>query len=203
MRTRFLVALPAVAAVVAGCGAAGGQHLSSAGAQGGGGLAAPASAATSQAPAASSGSGTPAACRTSHLSLRFGRLGAAAGSTYAPVVFTNTGSAACTLFGYPGVAYVAPSTGKQIGAAASRNPQHSARTVTLAPAGSASVLVQMADPLNFSASQCKSDPVSGLRVYPPGNTAAAYVAFKSTQTACSTNVNQLSTTAVIVGTTGQ
>src|SRR5438309_2387332 len=87
----------------------------------------------------------PGRCTTSILSVHLGAADGAAGSTYEPLVFTNKGSATCTLNGYPGVSFVAPTSGKQVGAAASRNPQHAAELVTLAPGATASALLQIAN----------------------------------------------------------
>ena len=146
--------------------------------------------------------GSPGACATRQLSLRLGVGGHAAGSAYLPIVFTNTGSAACTLTGYPGVSFVAPSTGKQVGAAATRNSHQPSRTVTLQPAGRASALLQVANYVNFPPKACAATSVSGLRVYPPGQTAAAYVPFSGNESACSSSVEQLSVQAVVSGATG-
>src|SRR5436309_2778301 len=126
-----------------------------------------------------SGSSAPPTCGTSDLSVRMGASGGAAGSEYAPVVFTNTSAVACTLAGYPGVSYAAPNDGAQVGAAASRNALHAAMTVTLAPGATASALVQMANHANYPAATCKTATVGGLRVYPPGSRTAGYVAFGS------------------------
>ena len=144
----------------------------------------------------------PGACATRQLSLRLGAAGHAAGSTYLPIVFTNTGSAACTLTGYPGVSFVAPGTGKQVGAAATRSSRQPSRTVTLQSHGHASAMVQVADHLNFAPNDCAATAVSGLRVYPPGQTAAAYVPFSGDESACSSSVDQLSVQAVVRGSTG-
>jgi hypothetical protein len=145
----------------------------------------------------------PTRCTVSQLSLRLGQAGHAAGSTYQPIVFTNAGTTACTLRGYPGVSYVAPKTGAQVGAAASRDSAVTVRTITLAAGGHAAALLQLVNYLNYPASSCSAKTVSGLRVYPPGSTAAAYVAFAHNRKACSTTVRQLSVRAVVKGRTGQ
>jgi len=147
--------------------------------------------------------GSAPTCRTSQLSVRLGNGGGAAGTAYQPIVFTNRGASTCTLRGYPGVAFVAPATGRQVGSPASRNPQQPVRAILVAPASSASALLGIADYQNFSPKQCLSRPVSGVRIYPPGNTAAAYVPFKTASAACSTQVGQLSVAAVVHGSTGQ
>jgi hypothetical protein len=119
-------------------------------------------------------------------------------------VFTNHGSSTCALRGYPEVAFVATATGRQVGASASHNPPRlPVTTILIAPDSSASALLGTANYLNYPAGECLSHPVSGLRVYPPGNTVAAYMPFKSASAACSTQVGQLNVAAVVTGSTGQ
>lgn len=48
----------------------------------------------------------PGQCSTSDLKLRIGQANGAAGTVFYPVEFTNTSSTACTMYGYPGVAFV-------------------------------------------------------------------------------------------------
>jgi hypothetical protein len=90
---------------------------------------------------------------------------------------TNTGSSACTLYGYPGVSWVAGADGHQVGAAAERqaNPTGSEQTVTLAPGAVASAPLDIVDAAVFTPSECKPVPVRGLRVYPPGEQAALFL----------------------------
>jgi len=193
MKSAQLVSLGLVAAAAAACGGGTAQLATK--------QAAPKAPAGNVA-AAGSTSPTPGRCTTGNLSVHLGAAGGAAGSTYEPLVFTNKGSATCTLDGYPGVAFVAPQTGKQVGAAASRNAQHTAISVSLAPGASASAMLQVANHANYPASSCQATSVSGLRVYPPGATTAAYVAFTHAQQACSTSVHQLSVEAVVAGPSG-
>jgi hypothetical protein len=101
----------------------------------------------------------------------------AAGSTYYPVDFTNTSAAACAMTGYPGVSLVsaANGTGRQIGAAAQRNPAFGATTVRLEPDGHAHAWLQVAAAGNYPQSSCHPETAHGLRVYPPNETEAGYV----------------------------
>jgi hypothetical protein len=135
--------------------------------------------------------------------VRLGNGGGAAGTAYRPIVFTNRGTSTCALRGYPGVSFVAPATGRQVGSPASRNPQQPVTSILVAPASSASALLGIANYQNFPPKQCLSHPVSGVRIYPPGNTAAAYVPFTTASAACSTQVGQLNVVAVVHGSTGQ
>jgi hypothetical protein len=147
--------------------------------------------------------GSASTCQTSQLSVRLGKSGAAAGTAYQPIVFTNHGSSTCALRGYPGVAFVAPATGRQVGSAARHDPQYPVTTILIAPASSASALLGIATYQNYPPNQCLSHPVSGLRIYPQGNTAAAYVPFTTASAACSTQVEQLDVAALVTGSTGQ
>ncbi len=137
-------------------------------------------ASSTPASAAPGTSAAAAACATSALRIAVDTTGggAAAGSTYYPIDFTNTGSAACTLFGYPGVSFVTGSTGgSEIGQPASRNSGAAATVVTLAPGGAAHAILQVVDAGNYSASACHPVTAHWLRVYPPGQTAPGYAAF--------------------------
>jgi hypothetical protein len=120
-----------------------------------------------------------AACKTSSLKLSVDNSQAdgAAGSTYYPVDFTNTSAAECALTGYPGVSFVsaANGTGRQIGAAAQRDPQFDSVVVRLDPGGHAHAWLQVAEAGNYPASTCQPVTAHGLRVYPPDETAASYV----------------------------
>jgi hypothetical protein len=64
-------------------------------------------------------------------------------------------------------------------------------------------MLQVVDDHNFPPTNCQTVTVSGLRVYPPGNTAAAYLLFGGPATACSTHVIQLTVEATVIGRNGQ
>jgi hypothetical protein len=135
-------------------------------------------------------------CPTRDLTLTLGPSQGTAGSSFESLRFTNNGASACRLYGYPGVSFVTAGSGDQVGAPASRNPQHPAKTVMLSPGASAAAVVQVVDHGNYGPDQCKATAVSGLRVYPPGSKDAAYVPFRDSVTACSTDVTQLTVEAV-------
>jgi hypothetical protein len=146
--------------------------------------------------AGSGDSGATTTCQTGNLTVAIGQSQGTAGSVFEPLRFTNKGASSCTMSGYPGVSFVTAGSGAQVGAAASRNAQHAAKTVTLAPGAGAEAIVQVVDHGNYDPAQCKATDVSGFRVYPPGQTAAVYVPFAETATACSTDVTQLTVEAV-------
>lgn len=159
-------------------------------------------AATSAAPTGTSTDTEPPpasdACTTANLSLSLGPPNGAAGSSYYPLHFTNTGSAACTITGYPGVSFVAPGGGQQVGAAATRSGD-ATPTATLAPGAEATATVQVASYQNFDPGTCAPTAVSGLRVYPPGSTTAAYVAFPGgNQQACSKDLSSTGSSELII-----
>jgi hypothetical protein len=141
------------------------------------------STATATAPAAQPGTpsaGTPAAaqpgsCGTAGLRVTLGsREGAAAGHFYRTVDFTNITNTSCTLYGYPGVSFVAAIGGNQIGAAASRSPAGK-RLVVLAPGQKAHALLDLLDVLNFPPSECAASDAHWIKVYPPNQFSATYV----------------------------
>jgi hypothetical protein len=110
-----------------------------------------------------------------------------AGSTYYPLDFTNTSATACQLYGYPGVSLVTAGTGagQQVGQAAQRGDAFAKVTVRLAPGGTAHAWLKVAVAANYPASSCQPVSVHWLRIYPPGETAADYVAH--TFSACSSS----------------
>jgi Domain of unknown function (DUF4232) len=113
-------------------------------------------------------------CSTSALRMTLGLAGAAAGHFYRPVVFTNISGASCTLYGYPGISFVAATGGKQIGAAAGRSPA-SKQLVVLAPGGKAHAVLDLLDVLNFPPSMCAASSAHWLKIYPPNQFTAGYV----------------------------
>ncbi len=147
---------------------------------------APDAASTATVPAAQPGTSSagtpgpaapPGPCGTAALRVTLGsQEGAAAGHFYRTVDFTNISSASCTLYGYPGVSFVAAIGGNQIGAAASRSPA-SKRLVVLAPGKKAHALLDLLDVLNFPPSECAASDAHWIKVYPPNQFSASYVAW--------------------------
>ncbi|MGW4394035.1 DUF4232 domain-containing protein [Amycolatopsis nivea] len=115
----------------------------------------------------------PALCRTSGLHVALGQGEGAAGHYYVPIVFTNSGGDACTLGGYPGVSAV---VGRhQVGDAAHREPGP-APVLTLPPGESATAWLDQVNVDVYDPASCVPVPVDGLRVYPPDNTEAVFLA---------------------------
>jgi hypothetical protein len=154
---------------------------------------------TSQAPTAPA-SGTAASapsCSTSSLHITLANGGAGAGTDFTVLEFTNGGSSACTIYGFPGVS-LANSAGAQIGAAATRNPSRASTLITLAPGAKANATLGVANAENYPATACKPTPAAKLKVYPPNQTQPADLPFTATGCAVSAT-HQLSVTAVTAG----
>jgi hypothetical protein len=115
----------------------------------------------------STGTTTMPECATRNLAVRVRSAGAAAGSAYYSLLFSNTSRRSCTLVGWPGVSAYA---GEQVGRAAARAPG-TERTVAIRPGAAARAVLQVVDVANFPASHCDRVSVGTLRVYPPDNTA--------------------------------
>lgn len=145
----------------------------------------PSSSAVSQAvPPAAAGSGAsgatdPGLCRSSDLRLSLGRGDAAAGTVYRPLEFTNISDHPCVLDGYPGVSYVGGADGHQVGAPANREGDKGA-PITLGKGEVASAMTGFANVGNYDAVTCQPQPVRGLRVYPPQETASLYIDLPTT-----------------------
>jgi hypothetical protein len=126
-------------------------------------LAAPSLSAASAAATAPAAIGT---CPTSALEvwLGVGPGGAAAGSTFYPLEFTNISHQACAEFGFPGVSAVRAS-GRRIGRAAGRDG--TASPITLQPGQTANAVLQFTDVANLTAAPCRPINASHLKIFAP------------------------------------
>jgi len=158
--------------------ASAGSGASSTGASPSGSSAASSAAAgsgTSGSTAASSGA---PACTSADLTASLGGgAGAGMSQNHTGLQLRNTGSSACTLYGYPGVSWVRGDQGLQTGAAAVRqaDPSGTEKVVTLAPGALASAPLDIVDAAVIPPSECKPVAVRGLRIYPPGQQAALFL----------------------------
>ncbi|MFD5826101.1 DUF4232 domain-containing protein [Lentzea sp. NPDC060358] len=126
----------------------------------------------------------PAACKSADLGLGLTPEEGGGGmnkSRYL-LAFTNKGAAPCTLFGFPGVSFVTGDSGTQVGAPATKEDGTPA-SVTLAPGASASSHLTITNAGVYDPAQCAPADVRGLRIYPPGETAAMFL--PKEQQACS------------------
>ena len=112
-------------------------------------------------------------CATSNLSISFGSPNGTAGAIHYLLTYRNSGTSTCTLFGYPGVSFLA-ADGSQIGSPAQRSSGDSVQSVVVAPGASAYSGVMVTDP---GIPPCTSSgTATRVRVFPPGETRAAIVA---------------------------
>jgi len=126
--------------------------------------------------------------------------GVAAGSSYYPIVFTNISGAACTLYGYPGVSFVAAAGGSQIGIPATENPAHPRQLITLAPGQAGHAELQVVNAENYPPANCGMVTAHWLKVYPPNQTAPLYASFSAQ--ACAKPRTILTVETVQPGTSG-
>lgn len=105
-------------------------------------------------------------CTRGRLALSLGRVSPGAGNLHAPLVFTNKGTAACHLKGFPGVTLL-DASGERIGAPAQRSGDMRP-AVVLAPGESAYAALHT---LNKGTSDepCRR-PAASVQAYPPGST---------------------------------
>jgi len=159
----------AAAALLTGCASASSQQTQQAAV----------GAASSAAPSTVPGLDGLTVCQSAALKVTVdtSQAGGAAGSRYYPVNFTNTSGAPCGLYGYPGLSLVTAdgSAGRQIGAAAQRDPGFGKVSVRLPAKGVAHAWLQIAEAGNYPASACRPMTAHWLRGVPPGDTAAGYV----------------------------
>jgi hypothetical protein len=186
------------AAALAGCGSLaapggaatrGAEATSSASAggalSGSTGSAAPGRAGTSGGTVAGSATASPsgsaaagAACTAGVLRIRLdtAAAGAAAGTEYVPLEFTNTSSQPCELSGFPAVALTSGVAGQQIGTEAAVDRSIRATAVLLKPGGVAHAWLGIANVADLPASKCRPVTAAGFRVVVPGSESASYLA---------------------------
>ena len=140
------------------------------------------------------------ACRAEQIGARPGASHGAAGTTYLTIVFTNRGTASCSLRGYAGVSSFAAPAGRQIGVPARRSAGRVV-TVVLRPGDVAGAAYGQVNALNYPRARCRPMTARGLRVYAPGQRRARYLAIK--HLACSsTGVGDSVVHPVVSGKTG-
>ncbi len=143
----------------------------------------------------------PPPCATSALRVSVAASqGAAAGSSYYPIVLTNVSGAACTLYGYPGVSFVTGVGGSQIGMPATENPAHPRQLITLAPGQAGHAELQVVNAENYPPANCGPVTAHWLKVYPPNQTAPLYAGFAAQ--ACTKPRTILTVQTVQSGTSG-
>jgi hypothetical protein len=113
-------------------------------------------------------------CKAADLKVSFGRGDAGAGTVYRPLIFTNVSDHPCVIQGFPGVSYVGGADGHQVGAPAFRAGTKGP-AITLNKGETASAAIGFVNVQNYDPVDCQPQPVRGLRVYPPQETASLFV----------------------------
>jgi Protein of unknown function (DUF4232) len=113
-------------------------------------------------------------CRSGDVKLSLGQGDSGAGSTYRPLLITNSSGKPCTIQGFPGVSYVAGADGHQVGKDAFRDGTKG-NAVKLNPGQTAAADIQFVNVRNFDPGTCQPTPVKGLRIYLPQETASNFV----------------------------
>lgn len=130
------------------------------------------------------------ACRTRQLKIDTAGMQGSAGSKLFNIVFTNTSHNPCSLNGFPGVSLVTDNNGTQLGKSAVREGI-SFEPVMLDPGGAAIAPVKLTSTGPLDPNECEPTRADGLRVYPPGETKAAFIPMSNVQ-GCRGDVNVLS-----------
>lgn len=112
-------------------------------------------------------------CTTADLRLTVGSSNGAAGTVYYPLDFTNASSSVCTIYGYPGVAFVSSPGGSQVGAAAGRSSTAPA-LITLEPGATAHATLRVSDVLIGNNCLGQQVQVNWVQVYPPDQYSALF-----------------------------
>ncbi|MBE1499482.1 hypothetical protein H4696_006582 [Amycolatopsis lexingtonensis] len=118
-------------------------------------------------------------CKAGDVKLALGQGDAGAGSTYRPLLITNSSSKPCTIQGFPGVSYVAGADGHQVGKDAFREGTKG-NAVKLNPGQTAVADVQFVNVQNFDPNTCQPTAVKGLRIYLPQETASNFLPSEGT-----------------------
>ncbi len=118
-------------------------------------------------------------CKAGDVKLALGQGDAGAGSTYRPLLITNSSSKPCLVQGFPGVSYVAGADGHQVGKDAFREGSKG-NAVKLNPGQTAAADLQFVNVQNFDSNTCQPTAVKGLRIYLPQETASNFLPSEGT-----------------------
>lgn len=134
---------------------------------------------------------TPETCLTSELAIGVANQQGAAGSMIMDLTFTNNGNSDCELSGFPGVSLVGAGDGSQVGTPATREDVPT-ETMELQPGDTATAALRVTRAENIAEENCSLVPAEGLRIYPPGETEAAFMELKGISGCASASVELLS-----------
>ena len=197
--TVLLAGLAVLAAACSATGSASGGSTATV-------TAAPRAGGTSSGPAQVTSPATPAPgrpnivplCGTTQLVLRIGGGLVSGGAAIYYIYFKNTGGTVCMLRGYPGVSAVTgPSdSASQIGSDAQQAATWPVAPQLLEPGQSAQATLRFARTGNFVLPQCHHVNVLFLKIFPPGDTTAAYAGIDE-QVCAETSLPTMTITTVI------
>jgi len=104
-------------------------------------------------------------CTSSQIHVTVGRFQGAAGTNFAPLIFTNSGTT-CTLSGVPAVQPIADAVAlRPVGPAAVSDSKGMMPSLhTLRKGGSVSALIGFGDTLNYTPATCKPATIGGIEV---------------------------------------
>ena len=141
-----------------------------------------------------------ARCQTSHLSASAGAPQGYRSGLQMVITFKNTGTAACTLHGWPRIWQSTGPPVTNIGQPAVEGPVPPPAVVTLPPNGTASARLQIEDSATYPTMTCKPLKATSLAVIPPGEKTATHISFGST--ACKGSAKLMTVTTVVQGSGG-
>ena len=141
-----------------------------------------------------------ARCQSGHLNVSAGAPQGYRSGLQIVVVFKNTGTAACTLSGYPRVWQSTGPPVTNIGQPAREGPYPPPTVVTLPPNGAASARLQIEDSALYPTKTCIPLKATSLAVMPPGEKTATHISFGST--ACKGTAKLMTVTTVVQGSGG-
>ncbi|MEU9633676.1 DUF4232 domain-containing protein [Streptomyces tendae] len=150
---------------------------------------------TDTAGSASASARTDGRCHSAELRAAVGRVDPGAGQRNFPVVLTNTSERTCTVYGYPGAAFV-DASGKQLGPDPERAPG-SPETVTLTPGKSAWAGLSFSSP---QISGARTATPATLLVTPPDEREPLEVKWTAGEVPVGGNASSVSVTALEAGT---
>ncbi|MEU0744319.1 DUF4232 domain-containing protein [Streptomyces sp. NPDC006134] len=155
----------------------------------------PGAVASDTAGSASASARTDGRCHTSELRASVGRADPGAGQRNFPVVLTNASTRTCTLYGYPGAAFV-DASGRQLGPDPRRAPG-SPEKVTLPPGHSAWAGLSFASP---EVSGARAATPAALLVTPPDERDSLTVAWKGGKVPVGGTASTVTVTVLDAGT---
>jgi hypothetical protein len=141
-----------------------------------------------------------ARCQATGLSASAGAPQAYTSGLQMVIVLKNTGTAPCTLAGYPTVTQSGGTPLTNIGQPATQNAAAPHTVVTVPPNGTASAKLTIANSANYPAGDCKPVKATTLTVIPPGQKTAQHISFGTT--ACKGTTKLMTVTSVQQGSGG-